>query len=165
MSEGQVALTLTLNGTARSAEIDPRLLLVEALRDAFGLTGPKIGCLTGDCGACTVRLDGAIVKSCLVLAVAVDGAEIVTIEGLATNGELNELQRAFWDDYAFQCGYCLSGMLFSAQDLLERNPDPTDAEIRTAIDGTLCRCTGYETIVTAVKQAGRLLREATQAPT
>ena len=158
MSDEQVALTLTLNGVPRTAEIDPRLLLVEALREPFGLTGPKIGCLTGDCGACTVRLDGAIVKSCLVLAVAVDGAEIVTIEGFAEGNDLNEIQQAFWNEYAFQCGYCLSGILFAAEDLLERNSDPTDDEIRTAIDGNLCRCTGYENVVTAVQTACRRLQ-------
>lgn len=158
MSDERVALMLTLNGAQRTAEIDPRLLLVEALRESFGLTGTKIGCLTGDCGACTVRLDGAIVKSCLVLAVAVDGAEVGTIEGFAEGDDLNDLQRAFWDEYAFQCGYCLSGMLFSAQDLLERNPEPTDGEVRAAIDGNLCRCTGYENIVTAVQRASRLLQ-------
>ncbi len=158
MSNEQIGLTLTLNGVARTAEIDPRLLLVESLRESFGLTGPKIGCLTGDCGACTVRMDGAIVKSCLTLAIAADGAEIVTIEGFAEGGDLNEIQRAFWDEYAFQCGYCLSGMLFAAQDLLARNPDPTDPEIRAAIDGNLCRCTGYENVVTAVQRACRLLQ-------
>jgi carbon-monoxide dehydrogenase small subunit len=155
VSDGRVELTLTINGEERRAEVDPRLLLVEALRDAFGVTGPKIGCLTGDCGACTVRMDGAIVKSCLRLAVAAGGSDILTIEGLARGGELSELQRAFWDEYAFQCGYCLSGMLFAAQDLLERNPDPTDGEIRAAIAGNLCRCTGYENIVNAVRAAAR----------
>jgi carbon-monoxide dehydrogenase small subunit len=149
----RVELSLTVNGQKRRAEIDPRLLLAEALREAFGLTGTKIGCATGDCGACTVRLNGQIVKSCLELAVAADASEVVTIEGLAPNGELSPLQQAFWDEYAFQCGYCLSGMLFAAQDLLEHNPDPTDEEIRAAIAGNLCRCTGYENIVNAVRAA------------
>jgi aerobic-type carbon monoxide dehydrogenase small subunit (CoxS/CutS family) len=142
---------LTLNGERRSAEVDPRMLLVEALRDAFGARGPKIGCLTGDCGACTVRVDGRIVKSCLQMAVAHDGAEVQTLEGLAEDGALSELQEAFWDAHAFQCGYCLSGMLFAAGDLLERTPSPSDDEIREAISGNLCRCTGYDPIVAAIR--------------
>ncbi len=146
-------MELTLNGERRSAEIDGRMLLVEALRDAFGARGPKVGCLTGDCGACTVRMDGAIVKSCLKLAVAADGAEVQTLEGLADAGGLTPLQEAFWDAHAFQCGYCLSGMLFAAGDLLERTASPTDEEIREAISGNLCRCTGYDTIVAAVRAA------------
>ncbi len=144
-------LRLTLNGELRSAPVDPRMLLVEALRESFGVTGPKIGCATGDCGACTVRRGGEIVKACLDLAVANDGAEIVTIEGLASEGDLSPLQQAFWDSYAFQCGFCLSGMLFAADDLLSRNPSPSDDEIRDAIRGNLCRCTGYENIVLAVR--------------
>jgi aerobic-type carbon monoxide dehydrogenase small subunit (CoxS/CutS family) len=148
-------LSLTLNGEPCTAAIDPRMLLVEALRDAFGAHGPKTGCLTGDCGACTVRMDGAIVKSCLKLAVAAGGAEIRTLEGLAGEGGLTPLQQAFWDEHAFQCGYCLSGMLFAAEDLLERIPSPADAEIRDAIGGNLCRCTGYDTIVAAVRSVAR----------
>jgi aerobic-type carbon monoxide dehydrogenase small subunit (CoxS/CutS family) len=144
-------LSLTINGEPRTAAVDPRQTLVEALREAFGVLGPKIGCATGDCGACTVEIDGRIVKSCLELAVASDGCEITTIEGLADNGELTPLQEAFWNENAFQCGYCLSGMLFAARDLLQRNPNPTDDEIRTAIGGNLCRCTGYESIVAAVR--------------
>ena len=144
-------MDLTLNGERRSAEVDPRMLLVEALRDAFGARGPKIGCLTGDCGACTVRVDGRIVKSCLQMAVAHDGAEVQTLEGLAEDGALSELQEAFWDAHAFQCGYCLSGMLFAAGDLLERTPSPSDEQIREAISGNLCRCTGYDPIVAAIR--------------
>jgi aerobic-type carbon monoxide dehydrogenase small subunit (CoxS/CutS family) len=145
-------MDLTLNGEPRTAEVDPRMLLVDALRDAFGATGPKVGCETGDCGACTVRLDGAITKSCLRLAVACDGAEVTTLEGIAgADGELTELQQAFWDENAFQCGFCLSGMLFAAEDLLERIPSPTDEEIRSAISGNLCRCTGYGAIVAAIR--------------
>jgi carbon-monoxide dehydrogenase small subunit len=146
-----VELSLTLNGAPRSATIDGRMLLVDALRDAFGTTGPKTGCLTGDCGACTVRVDGELRKSCLSLAVAADGADVVTLEGLAgPDGALSPLQQAFWDHHAFQCGYCLSGMLLAAEDLLERTPQPSDAEIREALSANLCRCTGYDAIVTAV---------------
>jgi aerobic-type carbon monoxide dehydrogenase small subunit (CoxS/CutS family) len=144
-------MELRLNGEQRSADVDPRMLLVEALRDAFGAHGPKIGCLTGDCGACTVRVDGAIVKSCLKLAVAAEGADVETLEGLAGEGGLSALQQAFWDSHAFQCGYCLSGMLFAAGDLLERVESPIDAEIREAISGNLCRCTGYDPIVDAIR--------------
>jgi aerobic-type carbon monoxide dehydrogenase small subunit (CoxS/CutS family) len=144
-------MELRLNGEQRAADVDPRMLLVEALRDAFGAHGPKIGCLTGDCGACTVRVDGAIVKSCLKLAVAAEGADVETLEGLADDGGLSALQQAFWDSHAFQCGYCLSGMLFAAGDLLERVESPTDAEIREAISGNLCRCTGYDPIVEAIR--------------
>jgi aerobic-type carbon monoxide dehydrogenase small subunit (CoxS/CutS family) len=145
-----VDLTLTLNGEQRSARVDPRALLLDALRDDFGATGPKSGCLTGDCGACTVRVDGAITKSCLRLAVAEDGATVQTLEGMAVDGRLTPLQQAFWDRNAFQCGYCLSGMLFAAEDLLVRNPSPSETEIREAISGNLCRCTGYDAIVEAV---------------
>ena len=148
-------MDLVLNGERRTADVDPRMLLVEALRDAFGAHGPKIGCLTGDCGACTVRVNGQIVKSCLQMAVAHDGAEVQTLEGLAGDAALSELQEAFWDAHAFQCGYCLSGMLFAAGDLLERTPSPTDEEIREAISGNLCRCTGYDTIVAAVRSVAR----------
>jgi len=144
---------LTLNGEPRTADVDPRLLLVEAIRDVFGATGPKLGCGTGDCGACTVRRNGSVIKSCLELAVANDGADIVTIEGLAVGGTLSALQQAFWDAYAFQCGFCLSGMLFAADDLLANNPAPSEAEIRGAIAGNLCRCTGYENIVVAIRAA------------
>jgi carbon-monoxide dehydrogenase small subunit len=143
-------LTLKLNGVTREAEVDPRMLLAEALRDCFGVRGPKIGCGTGDCGACTVSLDGRPVKSCLQLAIAVDGSEIVTIEGLAGDHALTPLQEAFWEAGAFQCGFCLSGMLFAAEELLAREGDPSEAEVRSALSGNLCRCTGYQTIVDAV---------------
>jgi aerobic-type carbon monoxide dehydrogenase small subunit (CoxS/CutS family) len=146
-----VQLSMTINGESRSAPIDIRMLLVDALRDAFGVTGPKVGCLSGDCGACTVSLDGRIIKSCLRLAASADGSEVRTLEGLATDGELNALQQAFWDHNGFQCGYCLSGMLFAAEDLLARIPNPSEAEIRSAISGNLCRCTGYDAIVAAVR--------------
>lgn len=148
-----VAVRTAINGEERAAEVDPRLLLVEAIRDVFGLKGTHIGCLTGDCGACTVVVDGKIAKSCLMLAASADGREIVTVEGLAQNGELHPIQQSFWDEYGFQCGYCLPGMMFSAKELLEANPRPDEAEIRHALQGNLCRCTGYQKIVQAVSTA------------
>jgi carbon-monoxide dehydrogenase small subunit len=157
MNEHTFQLTIELNGSFRAADVDRRMLLVEALREGFQTTGPKVGCATGDCGACTVKVDGAIAKSCLRLAVAAEGTAITTVEGLADGDGLTALQQAFWDEYAFQCGFCLSGMLFAAQDLLDGNPDPTDDEIRLAISGNLCRCTGYDTIITAVRRAAGVL--------
>jgi len=146
-----IPIALTVNSVRHEVEVEPRTLLVDFLRDDLGLTGTKIGCDTSTCGSCTIHLDGRAVKSCTVLAVQADGRELTTIEGLASDGDLHPLQQAFWDHHAFQCGYCLSGMLFAAEDLLERTPSPTDAEIREAIGGNLCRCTGYDTIVAAVR--------------
>ena len=156
-----VHIELTINGNKHAADIDPRTLLVEAVRDTFGYKGTHIGCLSGDCGACTVEVNGEIEKSCLVLAASADGAEIKTIEGIAgADGELHPLQQAFWDEYGFQCGYCLPGMLFSALDLLEANPEPNEAEIRHAISGTYCRCTGYNNIVTSIQTAAQRIAAA-----
>jgi len=152
MNPGSDELVITLNGARRDATVDRRKLLVEALREDFETTGPKVGCATGDCGACTVLMDGEIRKSCLELAVAANGSVITTLEGIS-DGQLTPLQEAFWDEYAFQCGFCLSGMLFSAQELIDRVPNPTDLEIRSAISGNLCRCTGYDTIVNAIRRA------------
>lgn len=135
------------------------MLLVEALRESFGALGPKVGCATGDCGACTVTLDGRITKACLELAVACEGAEVRTIEGLADGSSLSPVQQAFWDAHAFQCGFCLSGMLFAVEDLLARYPDPSEAAIRSAIGGNLCRCTGYENIVRAAQSAATVAME------
>lgn len=146
-------ISVTVNGIQQELEVDPRLLLVDLLRDRLGLTGTHVGCRTGDCGACTCVRDGEVVKSCLELAVAADGTAIQTIEGIADDGELSPLQQAFWDEYGFQCGYCLPGMLFAAADLLAHNPDPSEAEIRHAVDGNLCRCTGYHGIVRAIRVA------------
>jgi carbon-monoxide dehydrogenase small subunit len=146
-------LELTVNGERREVEVDERLTLVDVLRGVLGLTGTHVGCRSGDCGACTVSLDGRIVKSCLVLAASADGSTVRTIEGLAPRRQLSAVQQAFWDEYGFQCGYCLPGMLFAAEDLLAENPDPTDDEIRHAIQGNLCRCTGYHGIVRAIRAA------------
>jgi aerobic-type carbon monoxide dehydrogenase small subunit (CoxS/CutS family) len=142
-----VHIDLILNGEKRSADIDGRLLLVELIRDQLDALGTRIGCLTGDCGACTVLLDGAVTKSCLVLAAASNGSEVTTIEGLT---EASALQQAFISHNGFQCGYCTSGMVVVAADLLQSNPLPTRQEIRKAISGNLCRCTGYENIIDAI---------------
>ena len=156
-----IHIELTINGDRKAADIDPRLLLVEAIRDTFGYKGTHIGCLTGDCGACTVELNGEIEKSCLVLAASADGAEIRTIEGIAPgDGELHPVQQAFWDEYGFQCGYCLPGMLFAALDLIESNPTPDEAQIRHAISGNYCRCTGYNNIVKAIQTAAQRIAAA-----
>jgi carbon-monoxide dehydrogenase small subunit len=159
----EFALRLTLNGKERTAGLDPSTLLVHAIREHFGLKGTHAGCLTGDCGACTVSVDGRIVKSCLLLAATAHGRSVETIESLGESG-LDVLQQSFWDGYAFQCGYCLPGMLFAAHDLLARNPDPNEHAIREAIDGNLCRCTGYHNIVSAVSDGAARLRTARSVP-
>jgi carbon-monoxide dehydrogenase small subunit len=141
--------------------VEPRLLLVHYLRDRLGLTGTHVGCDTSNCGACTVLLDGVSVKSCTVLAVQADGAEVTTIEGLGGNGDrpLNPLQEAFWEHHGLQCGYCTPGMIMRAVDLLERNPNPTEEQVRHGLEGNLCRCTGYHNIVEAVLAAADQMRE------
>ena len=160
MSE-HISLQVTVNGRERTVDVDSRRLLVEVIREDLGLPGTHIGCLTGDCGACTVEVDGEILKSCLRLAASADGSEITTIEGLAgDDGELSTIQQAFWDEYGFQCGYCLPGMLFSAKDLLATNLSPSEGEIRHAINGNLCRCTGYDTIVKSIAEAARRMATA-----
>ncbi len=148
-----VPLSLTVNGEKREWEVEPRLLLVQYLRDVLGLTGAHVGCDTTNCGACTVHLDGQAVKSCTVLAVQAEGAEVTTIEGLGQEGNLHPLQDAFWEHHGLQCGYCTPGMIMAAADLLERNPDPSEEEIRQGLEGNLCRCTGYHNIVKAVRAA------------
>lgn len=146
-------ISVTINGKRYSHDVEPRLLLVHYLRDVVGLKGTHIGCETSICGACTVALDGKAVKSCSLFAVQCDGREILTIEGLAADGRLHPLQEAFWNEHALQCGYCTPGMIMAAKQLLERNPRPTEAEIRHGLEGNLCRCTGYQHIVNAVKAA------------
>jgi aerobic carbon-monoxide dehydrogenase small subunit len=142
-----------VDGVAYSDEVEPRMLLVQYLREVLGKTGTVVGCDTSNCGACTVHLDGRSVKSCSVLAVQADGHEVTTVEGLATNGELHPMQRAFHETHALQCGFCTPGMIMQSIDLLEDNPDPSETEIREGLEGNLCRCTGYQNIVRAVQQA------------
>jgi carbon-monoxide dehydrogenase small subunit len=149
----KLPVSITVNGVTRTHEVEPRLLLVHYLRDVLGLTGTNIGCDTSQCGACTVILDGQAVKSCTVLAVQADGSNILTVEGLAQDGQLHPLQEAFWEKHGLQCGFCTPGMIMTAYDLLQRNPRPTEAEIRHGLEGNLCRCTGYQNIVAAVQYA------------
>jgi carbon-monoxide dehydrogenase small subunit len=152
-----IPVRLRVNGVERELEAEPRLLLVHALRDHLGLTGTHVGCDTSNCGACTVHLDGRAVKSCTVLAVQADGADVTTIEGLASDeGELHPLQEAFWNDHGLQCGYCTPGMIMAAAGLLAENPNPTEDEVRHALEGNLCRCTGYHNIVKAVLDAAKV---------
>lgn len=153
-------IALTVNGVGREVDVEPRRLLVQVLREDLGLTGTHVGCDTAQCGACTVVLDGAAVKSCTVLAVAADGASVTTIEGLASDGELHPLQAAFRDNHGLQCGFCTPGMIMTAVDFLHRNPSPTEAEIRAAIEGNICRCTGYQNIVAAIADAAARMRAA-----
>jgi carbon-monoxide dehydrogenase small subunit len=148
-------IALTVNGRSVEEDVEPRLLLVQFLRDRLGLTGTHIGCDTSNCGACTVHVDGEAVKSCTVLAVQADGADVTTIEGLAEDGELHPVQRAFHEQHALQCGYCTPGMIMSAAYLLEQNPDPSEQEVRLGLEGNLCRCTGYQNIVNAVLAAAK----------
>ena len=146
-------IELTVDGARVADDVEPRLLLVQYLRERLGKTGTVIGCDTGSCGACTVHLDGNSVKSCNMLAVQADGAEVTTVEGIATNGTPHPLQESFHECHALQCGYCTPGMIMQSADLLARNPDPTEAEIRQGLEGNLCRCTGYQNIVRAVRHA------------
>ena len=143
----------TINGVEHAHQVEPRLLLVHYLRDVLGLTGTTIGCDTSQCGSCTVLMDGQTVKSCTVLAVQADGAEITTIEGLSQNGALHPMQEAFWEKHGLQCGFCTPGMIISAAALLSDNPNPSESEIRKGLEGNLCRCTGYQNIVAAVQHA------------
>jgi carbon-monoxide dehydrogenase small subunit len=151
-------ISFVVNGTQRQLEVEPRRLLVQALREDLDLTGTHVGCDTSQCGACTVHVDGMAVKSCTMLAVQADGSEVLTIEGLASGDDLHPLQAAFWEKHGLQCGFCTPGMIMTAVDLLSRNADPTDDEIRHAIEGNYCRCTGYQNIVAAIREAARTIR-------
>lgn len=150
---------VTVNGESREAEVEPRTLLGQLLREQLRLTGTNIGCDTTSCGACTVLLDGESVKSCTVLAVQADGREVTTVEGLARDGQWHPIQQAFHDCHGLQCGFCTPGMMMAAVSYLAENPDPSDEDIRLALEGNLCRCTGYQNIVAAVRQAAGQLRE------
>ena len=157
-------ISLMVNGTQRELDVEPRRLLVQALREDLDLTGTHVGCDTSQCGACTVHVDGKAMKSCTMLAVQADGSSVTTIEGMADGDTLHPLQNAFWEKHGLQCGFCTPGMIMTAADLLARNPDPTDDEIRHAIEGNMCRCTGYQNIVAAVRAAAVALRDGATAP-
>ncbi len=154
----QYPVSVTVNGAKRKHNVDARLLLVHYLRETLGLTGTNVGCDTSQCGSCTVLMDGKAVKSCTVLAVQAEGAKIMTIEGLAENGKLHPLQDAFWEKHGLQCGFCTPGMILTAHNLLEKNPKPSDAQIRHGLEGNLCRCTGYQNIVAAVREAATRMK-------
>ncbi|MBZ5521585.1 MAG: (2Fe-2S)-binding protein [Acidobacteriia bacterium] len=151
-------INVTVNGVAHQSEVEPRLLLVHYLREVAGLTGTHVGCETSLCGACTVMLDGQAVKSCTVLAVQADGCKVTTIEGMATDGKLHPVQEGFWEEHGLQCGYCTPGMIMTAAQILDRNPDPSEEEIRHGLEGNLCRCTGYQHIVQAVQYAAKKMK-------
>ena len=151
-------VTITVNGAEHAYEVEPRTLLVHYVRETLGLTGTNVGCDTSQCGSCTVLMDGQAVKSCTVLAAQADGSEVTTIEGLAKNGTLHPVQQGFWEKHGLQCGFCTPGMIMTAVDLLQRNPDPTEAEIRHGLEGNICRCTGYKNIVKAVQYAAEAMK-------
>ena len=146
-------ITLAINGKSYSQDVEPRLLLIHFLRDVAGLTGTHMGCETSLCGACTVQLNGKAIKSCTMFAVQAKGADIVTVEGLASDGKLDPMQEAFWNEHGLQCGFCTPGMIMASKQILDRNPAPTEDEIRHGLEGNVCRCTGYQHIVNAVKAA------------
>ena len=148
-------IQVNINGKHYSDDVEPRMLLIHYLREVAGLTGPHVGCETSLCGACTIELDGQAIKSCAMFAVQADGANIVTIEGLATNGKLHAMQEAFWNEHGLQCGFCTPGMIIASKQILDRNPNPTEEEIRHGLEGNICRCTGYQHIVNAVKAAAK----------
>lgn len=155
----RIEVTVTVNGQPRTAGVEPRTLLVHYLRDELGLTGTHVGCDTSQCGACVVTVDGVTTKSCTKLAVQVDGSSVETIEGLADGTNYHPIQDAFWEKHGLQCGYCTPGMIMSARSLLERNPNPTEAEIRHELEGNLCRCTGYQNIVKSVQYAAEKMQQ------
>jgi len=146
-------INLTINGKSYSQDVEPRLLLIHFLRDVAGLTGTHVGCETSLCGACTVELNGKAIKSCTMFAVQANGGEIVTVEGLASDGKLNPVQEAFWNEHGLQCGFCTPGMIMASKQIIDRNPAPTEDDIRHGLEGNVCRCTGYQHIVNAVKAA------------
>ena len=148
-------INLTINGKTHSPDVEPRLLLIHYLREVVGLTGPHVGCETSLCGACTVEIDGKAIKSCTMFAVQADGSKVVTIEGLAVDGKLHAMQEAFWNEHGAQCGFCTPGMIMASKQILDRNPHPTDEEIRMGLEGNVCRCTGYQHIVNAVRAAAK----------
>ena len=148
-------INLAINGKSHSHDVEPRLLLIHYLREVVGLTGPHVGCETSLCGACTVEIDGKAIKSCTMFAVQADGSKVVTIEGLAVDGKLHAMQEAFWNEHGAQCGFCTPGMIMASKQILDRNPHPTDEEIRMGLEGNVCRCTGYQHIVNAVRAAAK----------
>ena len=156
-------ISVTVNGRKREHDVEPRLLLVHDLRDVLGLTGTHVGCDTSQCGACTIMLDGVAIKSCTMFAAQADGAEVLTIEGLASDGRLHPLQEAFWEEHGLQCGFCTPGMIMAALGLLQQNANPTEDEIRSGLEGNLCRCTGYHNIIRSVRDAARLMAERREA--
>jgi carbon-monoxide dehydrogenase small subunit len=153
-----ISVSLTVNGKAISAELDPRTLLVQLLRERLGLTGTHVGCDTGQCGACTVHVNGRAVKSCIVLAAQVEGAEVVTIEGIAAGGDLHPMQTAFRDHHGLQCGFCTPGIVMNAIDLVKKHPNPSEETVRAGLEGNFCRCTGYHNIVKAVLAGAAAMR-------
>jgi carbon-monoxide dehydrogenase small subunit len=159
----ELHVALEVNGEPREVDVEPRRLLVQLLREDLGLTGTHVGCDTSQCGACTVHVDGRAVKSCTMLAVQADGSSVTTIEGMGDTANLHPLQNAFWEKHGLQCGFCTPGMIMAAADLLRRNADPSDTEIRHAIEGNICRCTGYHNIVIAVREAARVMRDGSAA--
>jgi len=156
-------VNLTINGSPFETDVDPRTLLVHFIRDTAQLTGTHVGCETSMCGACTVLMNGRAVKSCAILAVQAEGAEVTTVEGLAKDGKITPVQEGFWEEHGLQCGYCTPGMIMNSTDLLSRNPNPSEAEIREALEGNLCRCTGYQHIIKAVQYAAAKMRESKAA--
>jgi aerobic-type carbon monoxide dehydrogenase small subunit (CoxS/CutS family) len=157
---GLIEISLKVNGRQVTAKVPPRMLLVHFIRDVLGLTGTHVGCDTSNCGACTVIMNGKAVKSCTLFAFMADGAEIITIEGLAENGKLHPIQEAFWDNHGLQCGFCTPGMIMTLYDFLKRNPDPSEEDVRRAIEGNLCRCTGYVNIVRSALDAAKRMKAA-----
>jgi carbon-monoxide dehydrogenase small subunit len=157
-------ISLTVNGAVRELDVEPRRLLVQAIREDLDLTGTHVGCDTSQCGACTVHVDGKAIKSCTMLAVQADGADVKTIEGMANGDALHPLQTAFWEKHGLQCGFCTPGMIMAAADLLANDADPSDEAIRHAIEGNICRCTGYQNIVIAVRAAAAAMRDGAGAP-